>query len=222
MSGKVHIESFALGVWQTNCYLVWVEGSSDCWIVDAGYEPRPMIDAIQRHDLEPVAVVLTHAHLDHIGGLAEVRAVWPEAPILIHPAEKDYLSDPMNNLSVMWPPPITGPQATGTIDVDQPMALAGETFELRHTPGHSPGGVTLIHHGSKQALVGDTLFASGIGRFDFPHSDGLALIRSIRNELMTLDDGVRVYPGHGPSTTVGAERKTNPFLQVSEEELGMM
>ena len=214
MTASIHIETFALGDWQTNCYLVTAADSTDCWIVDAGFDPQPMIAAIRKQNLSPTHILLTHAHLDHIGGLEPIHNTWPDIPILIHDAETTYLTDPVNNLSAMWGQPVIAPQSTGTLTHGQTLTLAGQIFEVRHTPGHSPGGVTLYHAPSNQALVGDTLFASGIGRFDFPHSDGATLMRSIHDQLMTLPDDVRIYPGHGPASTIGRERATNPYLQL--------
>ena len=205
------IHTFPLGAWQTNCYVVAVGKS--CWIVDAGFEPSPMLDFIDEHGLSVEQVVLTHAHLDHIGGLHEVRERHPDVPILIHADETTFLTDTGLNLSAMaGVGPVVAPEATGTLAHGDTLILADQTFEVRHTPGHSPGGITLIQHASNTAIVGDTLFAGSIGRYDFPTSDGEALMRSIREQLLTLPDETRVLPGHGPATTIGNERASNPYL----------
>jgi len=202
-----------LGPWQTNCYLVWVGDGPGCWIVDAGFEPQPLFDAIEREGLEPTQVILTHAHVDHIGGLAEVRSGWPEIPILIHAAERGFCGDPEQNLSAWMPPEIRAPEPTGTLAPGQVLRLDGVGFEVRHTPGHSPGGITLYQPQTAAAIVGDTLFNGSIGRYDFPHSDGPTLLRSIRDELLSLPEETTVYPGHGPTTHIGDERRHNPFVR---------
>jgi len=204
------IQTFALGQWQTNCYLLSV--GKACWIVDAGFDPAAMLDAIDLQGLEPQQVVLTHAHLDHIGGLHEVRHRHPDIPILVHAEEEAFLTDTRLNLSAGFVQPVVAPEATGRIGSGDTLELAGVRFEVRHTPGHSPGGISLIQHDLNIAIVGDTLFAGSIGRFDFPTSDGPRLMKSINEELLTLPDDMRVLPGHGPETTIGRERTANPYL----------
>lgn len=208
---KLHIETFCLGEWMTNCYVVRV--GQACWIVDAGFEPQPMLSYVREQQLQVEAIVLTHAHVDHIAGLHAVRAHWPAPPLLIHEAEEHFLTEPTLNLSIVLEEPITAPTATGTLAHGQTLELAGVTFHVRHTPGHSPGGICLHQPDSKVAIVGDTLFAGSIGRFDFPTSDGPTLLRSIREQLLTLPDETKVLPGHGPATTIARERAGNPYLQ---------
>jgi glyoxylase-like metal-dependent hydrolase (beta-lactamase superfamily II) len=213
MSESLHIKMFTLGMWQTNCYVVHVDGHDRCWIVDAGFEPGAMLTFVQDAGLTPQKLLLTHAHIDHIAGIDAVRAVWPDVPIVIHPAETTFLTDPDLNLSGPFGMPITAPEATDTYDHGDGLELAGHRFEVRHTPGHSPGGVTLYCEAAGKALVGDTLFAQGIGRYDFPTSDGPTLMQSIQQQLLTLPDQTKICPGHGPPTTIAAERASNPFLQ---------
>jgi len=222
MPDSLHIETFCLGDWMTNCYVVHprIEAagsgradSQPCWIVDAGFDPDPMIDYIQQHRLQPQQVVLTHAHVDHIAGLHRVCERWPGIPILIHTAERDYPADPALNLSIVLADPLVAPPPTGTLEHGQILKLGDAAFEVRHTPGHSPGGVVLYQPESAVALVGDTLFGGSVGRSDFPTSDQEGLFNSIRTQLYTLPDETRVLPGHGPATTIGQERATNPFVQ---------
>ena len=212
MPTDLRIETFCLGDWMTNCYVVAV--GEECWIVDAGFDPEPMIHWIRREGLNLRKVVLTHAHVDHIAGLEKVQeAVAPVSiPILIHEAEESFLTDPGLNLSAVLPEPIRAPEASGRITHGQTMHLGEQSFEVRHTPGHSPGGVTLYEADSGVALVGDALFAGSIGRTDFPGSSYDQLVQGIHDQLLTLPDQTRVLPGHGPETTIGHERVTNPFL----------
>ena len=204
------IQTFILGQWQTNCFVLSV--GNDCWIVDAGFDPEPMLDAIDEQGLTVKQVVLTHAHLDHIAGLHTVRHRYPDVPILVHADEEEFLTDTRLNLSAAIIDPVVAPEATGLLHHGETLELNGVSFEVRHTPGHSPGGITLVQPHHSVAIVGDTLFAGSIGRFDFPTSDGPRLMQSISEQLMTLPDDTQVLPGHGPSTTIGQERASNPYL----------
>jgi glyoxylase-like metal-dependent hydrolase (beta-lactamase superfamily II) len=228
---RLNLRTFVLGEWQTNCYVAHAvddepagqrtderedephEEPRPCWIFDAGFNPSPMIRYIRQKHLTPQAVLLTHAHLDHIAGLPELRTHWPDLPILIHREEADFLTDPTLNLSIFLEEPLAAPAATGFLEHGRTLDIAGQRCELRHTPGHSPGGVTFHFPRERLAIVGDTLFAGSIGRYDFPTSDGELLLRSIREQLLTLPDDTRILPGHGPQTTIAAERRANPFLQ---------
>lgn len=206
------VKSCTLGPWETNCYVVSLPGRPECWIVDAGFDPDPLIGWVRRAGLRPVRIILTHAHLDHIAGVREVLAQFGPIPLAIHEAEADFLLDPDLNLSTFVEMNVTTPPADELLKDGQMLALGESQWRVLHTPGHSPGGITLHHAPSKQAIVGDTLFAGSIGRYDFPTSDGQALMRSIRERLLTLPDETRIYPGHGPESTIGRERRTNPFL----------
>lgn len=209
---SIQMHCFVLGQWMTNCHVV-AGADRRCWFIDGGFDPEPMIDFVQAEALDPQGVLLTHAHVDHIAGLSRFREIWPDLPILIHATERDYLGDPQDNLSAALATPIRAPEPTGILATDTVMTLADHAFAILHTPGHSPGGITLYAPDLGVAFVGDTLFNGSIGRTDFPHSDQEALMRSIHTSLMSLPDHTRVLPGHGPETTIGAERQSNPFLQ---------
>jgi len=212
MPQTLKTKRFCLGDWATNCYLVYTD-SGACWIVDAGFEPDYLIRYTKEKGLRPEKIILTHAHVDHIAGLTEVCAAFPGLPILIHEAEREFPGDPMLNLSAALTEQIVAPEPTDTLTHGDQLELDGNVFQVRHTPGHSPGGICLYQPDHQLALVGDTLFAGSIGRYDFPTSDGPTLMRSIHEQLMTLPDETRVLPGHGPETTIGRERVSNPFLQ---------
>ena len=212
MSDTPRFETFPLGPFETNCYVVSAP-NRHCWIIDAGFAPEVMLDYIRDERLEPQRLILTHAHADHVAGVGEVAAAFPGLPIEIHESERDVPADASKNLSLLVGQPVVSPDPTGTIDHGDELRLGELSFEVRHTPGHSPGGITLYCSTLQWAFVGDTLFAGSIGRFDFPTSDGPALIRSIHEQLLTLPDDTRVMPGHGPETTIGRERQSNPYLR---------
>ncbi|MHC4975617.1 MAG: MBL fold metallo-hydrolase [Planctomycetota bacterium] len=213
--GVLRIDRAVLGPFETNCYLVRVgEGSeARAWLVDAGFAPSALLAMADDAGVVPEAVVLTHAHADHIGGLAEVRARYPEIPIWIHEAEREWLTDPELNLSALHGVPLVMPEATRLLRDGEVLELGGVRFDVLHTPGHSPGGITLHAPEHAVALVGDTLFEGSIGRFDFPTSDERALFSSIRDVLYALGDETRVLPGHMGETTIGREKRTNPFVR---------
>ncbi|MBX3375695.1 MAG: MBL fold metallo-hydrolase [Phycisphaeraceae bacterium] len=204
------LETVTLGPFETNCYIV-ADGDR-CWIIDASFEPEALIERVRDLGLKPEALILTHAHVDHIAGVDEVVRTFGPLPVVMHADEREWLANPMLNLSAAMGLPVTACGPDRFIAEGDRLTLGGQTWKVLHTPGHSPGGVSLVNSEAGIALVGDTLFAGSIGRTDFPGSDFESLAHSIRAKLYTLPDDTRVYPGHGPPTTIGREKRTNPFV----------
>lgn len=214
-SGDPVIQVFALGGFQTNCMVVTdgePEPGKHCLIVDCGYEPDELLSFVEERELKAERVVLTHAHADHIAGLHELHTRLGPVPISMHRAEEQWMNDPMLNLSAALGLNVTAPLPNEFLSEGDTVGIGKVVFEIRETPGHSPGGISLIHAPSKNALVGDSLFNGSIGRTDFPGSSFETLAESIRTKLYSLDPDTVVYPGHGPATTIGREMQTNPFV----------
>lgn len=212
LPAPVTLETFSPGPYATNCTIVHVAGHVGCWIVDAGFEPRRMIQRVRDLQLAPEALILTHAHVDHIAGVREVVQSFPKLSVWIHEAERDWLGDPELNLSIFSGQPVTAPGPDRLLRDQEELMLGPTRWMVLHTPGHSPGSITLHCPEAKVALVGDALFAGSIGRTDFPGCSFEQLAHSIRTRLYTLPDDTKVYPGHGPTTAIGREKKTNPFV----------
>ena len=212
MVGDLQIRELTLGPFATNCYIVWRSGSRACWIIDASFEPERLVEAVRAGGLEPSMLVLTHAHVDHMAGVEALRTAFAGLPVLIHEAEAQWLTDADLNLSGLFGLPVTARPPDRLLREHDLLTLEGVDFQVLHTPGHSPGGIGLYQAQHKLLFAGDTLFYDSIGRHDFPNADGRLLLGSIREKLLTLPDDVRVYPGHGPPTTIGRERRENPFL----------
>ena len=194
----------------TNCYIIYSEETRHAAIIDPGGSVDEIIDVIRREKLMVDSIINTHGHADHVlANLKLKEAVG--APILIHKDDADMLVSSQKNLSA-W---IGGGTSCGPADklLKDGDIIAFGDFELKviHTPGHTPGGISL--QAGSVLFSGDTLFAESIGRTDFPGGSYQQLISSIKDKLMPMDDSVRVLPGHGPETTIGWERKMNPFIQ---------
>lgn len=206
------INTLAVGPFAANCYIVGSSETKQGMIIDPGAEAKAILKSVQQTGLTISTIVITHAHMDHVGALRKVQDR-TGAQFAIHEAEKGFLfSAPMRMLTSLGVSPLKSPPRPDRLLRDGASVDVGNLhFEVLYTPGHSSGGICLSGHGV--VFSGDTLFNSGIGRTDFPGMSHERLIRSIREKLMVLPDETVVYPGHGPSTTIGDERRGNPFLQ---------
>ena len=206
---KLRVESTADRQFGTNSYLVEDEDTHDAVIIDANLEPELMVDLVKKRGANIKAILLTHTDVDHIAGLPMLLEELGMVPVAVHDSERHVVTE-SKPLRQKWPvqlPPIE----TVTALAEQEHFSAGSLdFVVLHTPGHSPGGVSLKIDG--HVFTGDALFAGSIGRSDFHNSDPKALLDGIHSRLLSLPDETIVHSGHGPDTTIGWERKTNPFL----------
>ncbi|GAA5060664.1 glyoxylase-like metal-dependent hydrolase (beta-lactamase superfamily II) [Thermocatellispora tengchongensis] len=219
------IAGFPAGSFQTNCYVVAPAAGEECVIVDPGQDAVPGLDDLLReHRLKPVAVVLTHGHIDHVWSVAPVCGA-RDVPAWIHPEDRDLLSDPAKGFGV------TSAQLFGGIKLSEPddvrelsdgavLDLAGLRIRVDHTPGHTRGSVTFGLTEEKVLFSGDLLFAGSIGRTDLPGGDFPTILRSLASTVERLPDETVVLPGHGPQTTIGRERATNPYLAEATPPAG--
>ena len=210
---SIQVRTFTLGPYETNCYLVWPKGGTGCWIIDASFDPEPIIDAVREQGLTPELLILTHAHVDHIAGIAEIRRAFPKLPIVIHEGEAAWLGDAELNLSAYTPTPVTAPGPDRTLKEGDTLELGPTSWHVLHTPGHSPGSLSLHCAAAGIVFCGDALFAGSIGRTDFPGCSFEQLEKSIKAKLYTLPDNTAAFAGHGPATTIGREKKSNPFVR---------
>ena len=203
---------FTGGDLATNGYLL--EGKEGVICFDA---PEGMARELMRSELKPAALVLTHGHFDHMWDSVLVQEDH-HCPIFVHPADAGMVTDPSYVKMFGEEPPIRAPSQLETFDIpDQGSAkftCAGEEFRLFHIPGHSPGSVVFYHPGWSLLISGDTLFCGGVGRWDLPGGSRTALLQGLRKHLIALPPETRVYAGHGPQTTIGHERETNPYLDI--------
>lgn len=206
----MEMKCFPLGPLWTNGYLIWDEAGK-AFFVDPGGDPREVLDFLAERGLELEMILLTHSHADHIFGLEALRER-ARLGVALHEEEAPFLSDPKENLSRWMGADYRCRPAERELRHGDCLSLGSMTVEVRHTPGHSPGSVCyLVRQGSEALLLsGDTLFAGSIGRSDLPGGDEKELLRSL-GRLTDLDDDLAVHPGHGPATTIGVERRQNPF-----------
>jgi glyoxylase-like metal-dependent hydrolase (beta-lactamase superfamily II) len=213
MSAPLQLQTVVSQPFEENTYIVWLPGREDAVVFDPGLQPELIQEVLAEQGLRVAAILDTHGHADHIGGNAAMKEAFPDAPLIIGGNDAVMLTDADANLSAPFGFPITSPPADRTVAEGDTVEAAGLTFDVLDIPGHSPGHVVYVFR-SKPALVfgGDVLFRGSIGRTDFPGGSHPLLLRGIREKLFTLPDDTVVYPGHGPVTKVGYEKRTNPFL----------
>jgi glyoxylase-like metal-dependent hydrolase (beta-lactamase superfamily II) len=199
-----------VGPLQTNCYLVYSPQSFECLVIDPGAEGKRIISFIKKKNLIPIGIINTHGHIDHIGANKSLKMEF-NLPILIHPEDSSLLTSKQNlALSILFASK-TSPPADTFLKEGQKIKIGNSSLEVIHTPGHTPGGISL--RGDEFVLTGDTLFAGGVGRTDLPGGSWDYLLKSIKNKLLKLPDNLIVLPGHGFVTTIGEEKENNPFIR---------
>lgn len=218
------IAGFPAGSFATNCYVVATGPGQECVVVDPGQDATAGIESIvAEHRLKPVAVLLTHGHIDHIWSVVPVCGAH-DVPAYIHPADRALLTDPARGLgpaglAMLGGLTFTEPSDVRELGAEPVISIAGLDFTVDLAPGHTPGCVT-FRLGDEVLLSGDVLFAGSIGRTDLPGGDLDAMMASLARVILPMPDGLQVLPGHGPATTIGAERATNPYLREAAASSG--
>jgi len=208
------IDRLILGAYETNCYVLRSsETAKDCLIVDAGLGAGKLINFLKEHELNPLVLVLTHGHIDHIAGVDALRAEFPDIKVYIHKLDTEMLAEPQTNLSAMTGESFSIEPAEFSLEEQDVIDQAGVKLSVLHIPGHTPGGICLYSQDEGVVFTDDTLFADSIGRTDFPNGSMSQLLKSIKEKLYTLPDETKVYPGHGPITTIAHEKEHNPFFE---------
>lgn len=209
----MEIDRFVLGDFETNSFCVRQNAETkDCIVIDTGLSPQPLMEHLKANGYKPAAAIFTHGHVDHTAGIDLLRSNFPEIKIVIHKLDAEMLTDPTKNLSLMAGASMSTEPADIVIGDERSIEYADLTFEIIHTPGHTPGGICLYCKEENIAFVGDTIFAGSIGRTDFPGGNFDQLIAGIKEKLLILPDNTKLFCGHGPGTTIANEKKFNPFL----------
>lgn len=196
----------------TNTYILYNEATMEGLVVDPSFSPEQYIKAIEEKKIHLTSIFLTHAHVDHMAGMNELRKAFPEARMYMDKRDRPFLRDPERNLSYMFPTPTLVDDADVWVKDGDEIETSGYTFQVIDTSGHTPGGISFYLKKEGIVFTGDSLFQDSIGRTDFPGGSMKELTGSIRKNLFTLPDSTVVLSGHGEQTTIGQEKRTNPFL----------
>ncbi len=204
------IKKMEVGNLMSNCYIVGCQDTSEAVVIDPGAEPDTILAVLEENNLKVKYIINTHGHVDHVGANEPVKKA-TNADILIHKEDAPLFSNSQENLSMYVGGELLLSPPERLLEEGDTITFGNITLKVIHTPGHTRGGISL--HGDQVVFTGDTLFAGSIGRTDLPGGDYQQIISSIKEKILPLGDDIKVYPGHGPVSTVAREKKTNPFLQ---------
>jgi glyoxylase-like metal-dependent hydrolase (beta-lactamase superfamily II) len=207
------VVTLEVGNLETGCYLLARPGETAAAVVDPGGEAATIRDALQRRDLVPALILVTHSHFDHVGALGELKAFYPEAVVACHPECDRRMQSPQMNLGGLVGVSYKAPAADRHLADGEALSFPGVELTCLHVPGHAPGHMAYYGAADGVLFCGDTLFQGSVGRTDFEGCSYADLVESFRSRLLGLPDETRVYPGHGPATTLGEEKANNPFLR---------
>ena len=208
------IDTFVLGDFETNCYCLRSdENSQECVVIDTGLEDTDIVRVFEEKQFTPIVLIVTHGHFDHIAGLNAMREKFQEMKVYMHKLDSAALENPNVSLACLTGDTFTTQPADLLVEDGDLIEQAGVKLQVIHTPGHTPGGIGLYSQEDGVLFAGDTLFADSVGRTDFPGGNSSQIIESIKEKLLTLPEDTKVFPGHGPTTTIAHEKKYNPFLR---------
>lgn len=211
---EFRLETIVSTPFEENTFVAHLQGRSDCLVVDPGLQPEKILLHLDEQRLQPAAILNTHGHADHIAGNAALKQRWPDCPLVIGRGDAAKLTDSSLNLSAGFGLPLVSPPADVLLDEGDSYSAAGFDLQVREIPGHCSGHIVFIWNGHEPPVVfgGDVLFAGSVGRVDFPDGSLERLTEGIHKKLFSLPDDTIVLPGHGPATTIGGEKQTNPFV----------
>ena len=211
---KMQIIDLVVGPLETNCYVLVGDGGQQSAVIDPGGDEEDILGCCRRLGAEVLYIVNTHGHGDHIGANRPLKENYPQARLCVGEIDAEMLASPLKNLSAVLDAGVTSPPADLLLTEGQMLQVGGTILEVLHTPGHTPGAISLLARDAKPPVLfaGDLIFAGGVGRTDIPGGDIEALQDSIRTKVFTLPGETVILPGHGPRTAVGIEKETNPFV----------
>ena len=208
------IDTLVIGDFETNCYCLRSDESSrECVLIDTGLDDTDIVNIFEENQFLPLVLIITHGHFDHIAGINAMREKFPDMKVYIHKLDAAALEDPNVSLAYFTGDTFTAKPADVLVEEGDLIEQAGIRLQVLHTPGHTPGGISLYSPEDGVVFSGDALFADSVGRTDFPGGNTTQLIEGIKKNPLTLPETTKVFPGHGPSTTIAREKKYNPFIK---------